>query len=246
MNLNGKCAVVTGGGRGIGKAICLKLGGLGADVAAVDILRPEAAATAKEVETLGRKAVAVACDVSSPAEVRAMFAEVVDSLGGVHILVNNAGITRDNLMMRMSDDDWNKVIDVNLSGAFNCCREASKYFVKQRFGRVVNVSSVVGLMGNAGQVNYSASKAGIIGLTKSVAKELATRGVTANVVAPGYIDTDMTRAISEEARSTLISLIPVAKLGKVDDVADVVAFLVSDDANYITGQVINVDGGMLM
>ncbi len=246
MNLNGKCAVVTGGGRGIGKAICLKLGGLGADVAAVDILRPEAAATAKEVETLGRKAVAVACDVSSPAEVRAMFAEVVDSLGGVHILVNNAGITRDNLMMRMSDDDWNKVIDVNLSGAFNCCREASRYFLKQRFGRVVNVSSVVGLMGNAGQVNYSASKAGIIGLTKSVAKELATRGVTANVVAPGYIDTDMTRAISEEARSTLISLIPVAKLGKVDDVADVVAFLVSDDANYITGQVINVDGGMLM
>lgn len=246
MDLNGKCAVVTGGGRGIGKAICLKLGGLGANVAAVDILRSEASATAKEVEALGRKAVAVACDVSSPAEVRAMFTEVAGSLGGVHILVNNAGITRDNLMMRMSDDDWKKVIDVNLSGVFNCCREASKYFVKQRFGRVVNVSSVVGLMGNAGQVNYSASKAGIIGLTKSVAKELATRGVTANAVAPGYIDTEMTRAISEEARSALISLIPVAKLGKVDDVADVVAFLVSEDADYITGQVINVDGGMLM
>ena len=246
MDLNGKCAVVTGGGRGIGKAICLRLGGLGADVAVVDILEAEAVATAKEVEALGRKAVAVACDVSSPADVRAMFAEVAGALGGVHILVNNAGITRDNLMMRMSDDDWKKVIDVNLTGAFNCCREVSRYFIKQRFGRVVNVSSVVGLMGNAGQVNYSASKAGIIGLTKSVAKELATRGVTANAVAPGYIETEMTRAISDEARSKLVSLIPVAKLGGVDDVANVVAFLVSDDANYISGQVINVDGGMLM
>ena len=246
MDITGKCAIVTGGGRGIGKAICLRLARSGADIAAVDILESEAAATAGEVEALGRKAVAVACDVSSPAEVQAMFARVADSLGGIHILINNAGITRDNLMMRMSDDDWKKVIDVNLSGAFNCCREASKYFIKQRFGRVVNVSSVVGLMGNAGQANYSASKAGIIGLTKSVAKELATRGVTANAVAPGYVDTEMTRAISEQARSKLISLIPVARLGEVDDVANVVAFLVSDDAAYITGQVINVDGGMLM
>jgi 3-oxoacyl-[acyl-carrier protein] reductase len=246
MDLTGKCAVVTGGGRGIGKAICLKLARLGADIAAVDILESEAADTCGEVKALGRNAVVVACDVSSPAQVKAMFTEVAGSLGGVHILVNNAGITRDNLMMRMSDDDWKKVIDVNLSGAFNCCREASKYFIKQRFGRVVNVSSVVGLMGNAGQVNYSASKAGIIGLTKSMAKELATRGVTANAVAPGYVDTEMTRAISEQARSKLISLIPVARLGKVDDVANVVAFLVSDDADYITGQVINVDGGMLM
>jgi len=246
MDLEGKCAVVTGGGRGIGKAICLKLASLGADIGAVDILKSEAAATAAEVEALGRKAVAVACDVSSPSEVQAMFGEVSGALGGVHILINNAGITRDNLMMRMSDEDWKKVIDVNLSGAFNCCREASKYFIKQRFGRVVNVSSVVGLMGNAGQANYSASKAGIIGLTKSLAKELATRGVTANAVAPGYVDTEMTRAISEQARSKLVSLIPVARLGKVDDVANVVAFLVSDGADYITGQVINVDGGMLM
>ena len=246
MDLKGKCAVVTGGGRGIGKAICLKLAGMGADISVVDILESEAAGTAAEVEALGRRSLAVACDVSSPPEVQAMFAEVADSLGGVHILINNAGITRDDLMMRMSDEDWKKVIEVNLSGAFNCCREASKYFIKQRFGRVVNVSSVVGLMGNAGQVNYSASKAGIIGLTKSMAKELATRGVTANAVAPGYVDTEMTRAISEQARSKLISLIPVARLGKVDDVANVVAFLVSDDADYITGQVINVDGGMLM
>jgi 3-oxoacyl-[acyl-carrier protein] reductase len=246
MDLTGRCAVVTGGGRGIGRAICLKLGGLGADVAAVDILESEAANTAREVGALGRKALSVACDVSSPADVRGMFAEVAASLGGIHILINNAGITRDNLMLRMSDDEWNKVIDVNLSGAFNCCREAARYFIKQRFGRVVNVSSVVGLMGNAGQANYSASKAGIIGLTKSMAKELATRGVTVNAVAPGYIETEMTRAISEEARSKLVSLIPAARLGKVDDVANVVAFLVSDDADYINGQVINVDGGMLM
>ena len=246
MDLTGRCAIVTGGGRGIGKAICLKLARLGADIAAVDILESEAAGTASEVESIGRKAVAVACDVSSSTQVTAMFTKVADSLGGIHILVNNAGITRDNLMMRMSDDDWKKVLDVNLSGAFNCCREASKYFMKQRFGRVVNVSSVVGLMGNAGQINYSASKAGIIGLTKSMAKELATRGVTANAVAPGYVDTEMTRAISEQARSKLVSLIPVARLGTVDDVANLVAFLVSDDADYITGQVINVDGGMLM
>jgi 3-oxoacyl-[acyl-carrier protein] reductase len=246
MDLKDKCAVVTGGGRGIGRAICLKLAGLGADVAVVDVLEAEAAYTARAVEATGRRGVVVVCDVSSPSDVRSMLAEVADRIGGIHILVNNAGITRDNLMMRMSDEDWKKVIDVNLSGAFNCCREASKYFLKQRFGRIVNISSVVGMMGNAGQVNYSASKAGIIGLTKSVAKELATRGVTANAVAPGYIDTDMTRAISEQARSKLLSMIPVAKLGTADDVANVVAFLVSDDANYITGQVINVDGGMLM
>jgi 3-oxoacyl-[acyl-carrier protein] reductase len=246
MGLEGKCAVVTGGGRGIGRSICLALAAKGADIGAVDILEAEVAGTAKEVEAMGRKAVGLTCDVSRPADVKGVFAEVVETLGGFHILVNNAGITRDNLVMRMSDDDWNKVIEVNLSGVFNCCREASKYFIKQRFGRIVNISSVVGLMGNAGQVNYSASKAGVVGLTKSVAKELASRGVTANAVAPGYIDTEMTRAISEQARSRLTSMIPVSKLGTVDDVAGVVAFLVSDDANYITGQVINVDGGMLM
>jgi 3-oxoacyl-[acyl-carrier protein] reductase len=246
MDLEGKCAVVTGGGRGIGKSICLALARKGADVAAVDVLEAEVSATAKELEDLGRKAAGIVCDVTSPADVQAMFSRVVDGLGGVHILINNAGITRDGLLMRMSDDDWRKVIDVNLSGVFNCCREASKYFIKQRFGRIVNISSVVGLMGNAGQVNYSASKAGVVGLTKSVAKELASRGVTANAVAPGYIDTEMTRAISDEARSRLTGLIPVARLGTVDDVANVVAFLVSDEAGYITGQVIKVDGGMLM
>jgi 3-oxoacyl-[acyl-carrier protein] reductase len=246
MDLEGKCAVVTGGGRGIGKSICLALARKGADVAAVDILEEELSGTAKELKALGRNAAGLVCDVTRPDQVRSMFGRVVEDLGGVHILVNNAGITRDNLMIRMSDDDWKKVIDVNLSGVFNCCREASKYFIKERFGRIVNISSVVGLMGNAGQVNYSASKAGIVGLTKSVAKELATRGVTVNAIAPGYIDTEMSRAISDEARSKLTRMIPVARLGTVDDVANVVAFLVSDDAGYITGQVINVDGGMLM
>lgn len=246
MDLEGKCAIVTGGGRGIGKAICLALARRGADVAAVDVLEAEVGVTSGEIEGLGRKAAGVVCDVTNPADVQAMFKGVISGLGGVHILVNNAGITRDNLMMRMSDDDWRRVIDVNLSGVFNCCREASKYFMKQRFGRIVNISSVVGLMGNAGQVNYSASKAGIVGLTKSVAKELASRGVTANAVAPGYIDTEMTRAISDEARAKLTGLIPLARLGTVDDVANVVAFLVSDEAGYITGQVIQVDGGMLM
>jgi 3-oxoacyl-[acyl-carrier protein] reductase len=246
MDLEGRCAVVTGGGRGIGRAVCLALSRKGADVAAVDVLEAEAGATSKEIEALGRKAAGIVCDVTSPADVQAMFKGVISALGGVHILVNNAGITRDNLIMRMSDEDWRKVIDVNLSGVFNCCREASRYFMKQRFGRIVNISSVVGLMGNAGQVNYSASKAGIVGLTKSVAKELASRGVTANAVAPGYIDTEMTRAISGEARARLTGLIPLSRLGTVDDVANVVAFLVSEEAGYITGQVIQVDGGMLM
>jgi 3-oxoacyl-[acyl-carrier protein] reductase len=246
MGLEGKCAIVTGGARGIGRSICLALAGRGADVAVVDVLEEEIPGTVKDLESLGVKAAGVVCDVSRPADVHATFIKVVESMGGVQILVNNAGITRDTLMMRMSDEDWSKVIDVNLSGVFNCCREASKYFIKQRYGRIVNITSVVGLMGNAGQVNYSASKAGIVGLTKSVAKELATRGVTANAVAPGYIDTEMTRALSEQARSKLTQMIPVARLGTADDVANVVAFLVSDDASYINGQVINVDGGMLM
>lgn len=245
-DLKGKCAVVTGGARGIGRAVCLKLAQMGADVAAVDLLEAEAADTARQVEALGRRSVSLVCDVSSSGEVREMFEKVIASLGGVHILINNAGITRDGLLLRMTDQDWDAVIGVNLTGTFNCCRAAAKHFMKQRSGRIVNISSVVGIMGNAGQVNYVSSKAGVIGLTKSIARELASRGVTVNALAPGYIETEMTEALPEKARSGFLSMIPLGRFGTVQDIANLVAFLVSDDADYITGQVIHVDGGMLM
>ncbi|MFH1312778.1 MAG: 3-oxoacyl-[acyl-carrier-protein] reductase [Candidatus Eisenbacteria bacterium] len=246
MDLGGKCAIVTGGGRGIGRSVCLRLAECGADVAAVDLLEAEALETAEQVKARGRKAVGLVCDVAKPEDVQRMFAGVLESLGGAHILINNAGITRDGLIVRMSDQDWASVIAVNLTGTFNCCRVAAKHFMKQRFGRIVSVASVVGVMGNAGQANYCASKAGIIGLTKSLAKELASRGVTANAVAPGFIETEMTATLSEKARSGLLSMVPLGRPGSAEDVAKTVAFLASDDADYITGQVIHIDGGMAM
>jgi 3-oxoacyl-[acyl-carrier protein] reductase len=226
--------------------VCLKLAECGADVAAVDLLEAEANETAEQVKALGRKSAGIVCDISKPDDVERMFAGVVEALGGAHILVNNAGITRDGLIVRMSDQDWASVIAVNLTGTFNCCRVAAKHFMKQRYGRIVSVSSVVGVMGNPGQANYCASKAGVIGLTKSLAKELASRGVTANAVAPGFIETEMTAALPEKARDGLLSMVPLGRPGGPEDVAKTVAFLASDDADYITGQVIHIDGGMAM
>ena len=247
MNFSGKTAVVTGGSRGIGRAICLKLAAGGAHVVLCyagneDVARE----TAAECEKLGAKALAVRCNVADSAQVQALMDTAVKTFGGIHILINNAGITRDQLMMMMKEEAFDEVISANLKGAFLCMKAAARTMMKQRYGRIVSLSSVVGLRGNAGQTNYAASKAGIIGLTTSIAKELASRGVTANAVAPGFIDTDMTAAMSEAAKAATLASIPLGKLGKPEDVAAAVAFLASEEAGYITGQVLAVDGGMAM
>lgn len=247
MKFEGKTAVVTGGSRGLGRAICLELARGGANVLFC-YAGNEAAAreTVQAVEELGAKALAVRCDVSDAAQVDALAKAAVEAFGRIDILVNNAGITRDNLLMRMSEADFDAVIDTNLKGTFLCMKAVSRLMLKQRYGRIVNVSSVVGLRGNAGQVNYAASKAGVVGMTKSLARELASRGVTVNAVAPGFMETDMTAALPEAARAAAQGSIPMNRLGAPEDVARAVAFLASDDAAYITGQVLAVDGGMAM
>ena len=247
MNFTDKTALVTGGSRGIGRAVCLELAKGGANVV-LCYAGNEAAAqeTVRSVEALGAKALAVQCDVSDAARVDALVKAAVERFGRIDILVNNAGITRDNLLMRMSEADFDAVVAANLKGAFLCMKTVSKLMLKQRYGRIVNLSSVVGLRGNAGQVNYAASKAGVIGMTKSLARELASRGVTVNAVAPGFIETDMTAALSDAARSAATGEIPAGRLGAPEEVAKAIVFLASDDAAYITGQVLAVDGGMAM
>ncbi|OGC75939.1 MAG: 3-oxoacyl-[acyl-carrier-protein] reductase [candidate division Zixibacteria bacterium RBG_16_40_9] len=250
MSLKGKTAIVTGGAKGIGEAIVKRLYQDGSNV--VIVAHKSYDQAQKLAESLNgkaecqAKAVAFQTDVANLNQVSKMVNEAAKKFPTLDILVNNAGVTKDNLLLRLSEEDWDLVLDTNLKGAFNTIKAISRYMLKQKSGRIVNISSVVGIMGNAGQVNYSASKAGLIGLTKSVAKELASRNITVNAVAPGYILTDMTEKLSEEAKNALLSLIPLKKPGTAEDVANLVAYLVSDQASYITGQVIKVDGGMLM
>lgn len=246
MSLKGRVAVVTGASRGIGRAIALKLAKEGADVAVTATSQEGAQLVADEIIRMGCKAVAVKVNVAVPSEVEALFAKVVEEYGKVDILVNNAGITRDGLMLRMKEEDWDSVIDVNLKGTFFCMREALKHMAKARSGRIINISSVVGEMGNAGQANYCASKAGMFGLTKSAAREFAKRNVTVNAIAPGFITTDMTEVLSEKVKEELLKQIPMERFGTPEDIANAVYFLASDMGGYITGHVLSVNGGMYM
>jgi 3-oxoacyl-[acyl-carrier protein] reductase len=246
MDLKGKTAIVTGAARGIGKVIALGLAKCGADIAVSDINEDSLNAAVKEIEALGRKAIAVKMDVSSLKDCEDMVKKTVDAFGKVDILINNAGITRDTVLLRMKEEQWDQVIQVNLKGTFNCTKAVIRSMFKQKSGKIINISSVTGAMGNAGQSNYSASKAAVMGFTKSIAREYAHCGITVNAVAPGFIKTAMTDAIPEKDRDAMISIIPAKRLGLPEDVADTVCFLASDMANYITGQVIHINGGMYM
>lgn len=250
MRLENKVAVVTGGGQGIGKAIALKLASEGANIVInyINLGDNEAIAkeTQKEIEQLNVKCLLAPANVASFDETKDMFANIVKEMGRIDILVNNAGITKDGLMLRMSESDFDSVVDVNLKGTWNCMKHVSKIMMKQKYGRIISMSSVVGVMGNAGQVNYAATKSGIIGMTMSLAREIGSRGITVNAVAPGFIKTAMTDVLSDEIKASLASQIPLGFLGEVDDIANTVLFLASDDAKYITGQTIHVDGGMAM
>lgn len=244
--LENKIVVVTGAGRGIGQAVAMRFAKEGADVVCVSRTEANAQKVAAEVAKLGRRSWAHAVDVADTAAVAAIAEKILADTNHVDVLVNNAGVTRDQLLMRMSESDWDGVLDVNLKGCFNWTKALSRAMLKQRAGRIINVASIIGLIGNAGQCNYAASKAGIIGLTKSVARELASRGITCNAIAPGFIETDMTASLSAELRQKLLGQIPLGRLGAPDDVAGCALFLASEAASYVTGQVLTVDGGMVM
>ena len=246
MNLNGKVALITGGAQGIGRIISAELASQGAHVILADINLEGAEKTPIGIKSSGGEASAVRIDVASAADVRGVFDSILKEYKPVDIVVNNAGITRDGLLVRMKEVDWDLVLNINLKGSFLCSQQAAKQMMKQKSGSIINIASIVGMMGNFGQSNYSASKSGLIGFTKTLAREVAPRGIRANAVAPGFIDTEMTKVLEESVRSKLIEQIPLARLGQPEDVANCVSFLVSENASYITGQVINVNGGMLM
>lgn len=247
MLLDGKSALVTGASRGIGKAIALALAAEGAQVAINYAGNTAKAEEVKaQIEAAGGRAILVQADVADAAQVEEMVKKVAEEFGSIDILINNAGITRDGLLMRMKEEQWDAVLNTNLKSVFNCTKAVTKLMMKKRYGRIVNMSSVVGRMGNAGQANYAAAKAGIIGFSKSVAKELASRGITVNMIAPGCIETDMTAALPDKVKEAMLADIPLGRVGRPEDIAEAAVFLASDKAGYITGQIINVDGGMVM
>jgi 3-oxoacyl-[acyl-carrier protein] reductase len=246
LRLKGKVALVTGGAQGIGKAIALLLARNGADIVVSDINVEKAEETVKEIESIGSKAMAIKANVASLSDVEQMVEVILKNFGKIDILINNAGITRDKLILRMTEEDWDAVLNVNLKGTFNCTKTVVRHMAKQRSGKIVSIASVVGEMGNASQANYSASKAGVIGLTKTIAREFAQRGINVNAIAPGYIETPMTEVLPEKVKEELKKLIPMERLGKPEDVAAAVLFLVSEESNYITGHVLKVNGGIYM